>query len=372
MNKDLDRLLSESLTSVQESYATERQADRIEARARFIERYRRRRRRLMIGSVALAGAAVIGLGVVATQGFDIFAGPSRVAGQPEDLPRGVLAQIGTGDQAVDAGIQSGGVWVANAGDQTLSRVDAATNEVLDQIELDGPPQEVDVGEGGVWVAGFGRVTALDPDTGEVLGMADLGSADDSISISVGEGAVWAVVGDRSLYRVDPESFEAQEVAAVSAPVDVAARDGAVWVLDQDQGLLQLDPGTGDAVGEPLPDVPGRGDISAGQGVVWIGNKQDDTLLRIDAATRDISGVFQVTGTYIDMAVSETVIWVLSRTNEDARLTALDPNSNGEVLGTLRISGDPVEVSAGQTGLWVVSRGRGALLRVDADAVLQPN
>jgi streptogramin lyase len=211
------------------------------------------------------------------------------------------------------------------------------------------------------------VTAIDPATDEIIGAADVGDASDTISVSVGEGAVWAVVGERSLVRVDPKTFAVDDIEQVQDPVDVAARDGAIWVLDSKQGLLKLDPPTSTLLGRPITVPAGQGDISAGRGVVWIADKKDDTLIRIDAATSAVTGIFQVEGTYLDLALTETSTWVLSATDGHGLLTALDPVT-GDALGTpIALEGDPVEVSVGGSGVWVVARAGGAILRIDPEA-----
>lgn len=365
---DLDRMLRESLTSVQESYAEERQADRIEMRARFVERYRRRRRMFVVGSVALTGAAVVAIGLVAGGQINVFADrPSEeVAGRPQE---GVVVRVETGQEPVDAGIRPGGVWVANTGGSSIAHVDTESDSVVNRILLDGSPQEVDVGENAVWVAGFGMVTAIDPETDEIIGAADVGETSDTISISVGEGAVWAVVGERSLVRIDPSTFESDPIEQVAQPVDVAARDGVIWVVDREQGLLKLDPSTSEVLGEPINVPAGQADISAGLGVVWIADKEDDTLIRIDAATSAVTDIFQVQGKYLDLAVTQTATWVLSSTDGGALLTALDPVS-GDALGSrLELAGDPVEVSVGGGGVWVVARADGSILRIDPTTVI---
>lgn len=363
---DLDRLLKDSLNAVRDSYAEERQADRFETRARFIERYKRRRRFVTVGSMALAGAAVIAIGMFATDRFDPFADrqPSEVAGE---LPRGVVSAVVTGNEPVDSGIRTGGVWVANAGDATLSHVDAQADRVLRDIELDGAPQEVDVGLDRIWVAGFGRVTAIDPSTDEIVDEATVGSEDASLSISVGEGYVWTVVDDTELVRIDPTTFEVEPIPAATAPVDVAARDGSVWVVDADRGLLQLDPISGELRTDPEPSLNTGSDISAGGGIVWLASREDDTVVRFPVGG-GTPGTFRVRGTYIDMAVSEEIVWVLSRPNGHALLTAVDPEQGRQLGKPLKLEGDPVEVSSGGGSVWVVARELGAILRIDPASI----
>lgn len=365
---DLDRLLKESLNAVRDSYADERQEERFEMRARFIERYRRRRAIFTTGSFALAGAALIAGVMLFSGNLDVFADRDPKNDVASDLQEGVLTAVTTGDEPVDAGVRPGDIWVANSGDDTLTHIDTESNTVVGPVELDGPPQEVDVGEGSVWVAGFGRVSAFNPNTDEPKGSVEVGAADAEINLSIGEEAVWVVVEGEGLIRIDPVSLEATRIEGANAPVDVAARDGSVWVLDEEAGLLQFDPVSGEQLGKAIPGLTGGGDISGGGGVIWIGDRSGDKVIRLDAATRELKASFEVTGTYLDMAVSDEVVWVLSKPNGHALLTALNIETAKPLGKPLKLDGDPVEVSSSGGAVWVVARELGAILRIDPAAV----
>jgi YVTN family beta-propeller protein len=62
--------------------------------------------------------------------------------------RSTEIRVGRIPQGVAVG--EGAVWVANARDGTVSRVDPETLDV-ETIEVGGRPEDVAVGEGGVWV-----------------------------------------------------------------------------------------------------------------------------------------------------------------------------------------------------------------------------
>jgi YVTN family beta-propeller protein len=49
------------------------------------------------------------------------------------------------------GAAGGAVWVANATDGTVSRIDPRTRRVVATIDVGGTPLEIDGGPGGVWV-----------------------------------------------------------------------------------------------------------------------------------------------------------------------------------------------------------------------------
>src|SRR5262249_58960508 len=75
--------------------------------------------------------------------------------------------VGSAPSAV--AVTSGGVWVTNSGDGTVSRINAAANAVVDTIGVGNVPVAIASGRSGVWVAnqGDGTVDRIDPPTGEV-------------------------------------------------------------------------------------------------------------------------------------------------------------------------------------------------------------
>ena len=51
-------------------------------------------------------------------------------------------------------VGEGSVWVVNAKDGTVSRIDPRTNDVAAPIRVGGSPRDVAVGSGRIWVAGL--------------------------------------------------------------------------------------------------------------------------------------------------------------------------------------------------------------------------
>jgi YVTN family beta-propeller protein len=60
-------------------------------------------------------------------------------------------QIGVGDRPVAVAVDANAVWVANAGDGTVSRIDPETSEVVATIDVGPAPAGVAVAHGLVWV-----------------------------------------------------------------------------------------------------------------------------------------------------------------------------------------------------------------------------
>lgn len=132
--------------------------------------------------------------------------------------------VGREGFGVAVGVRS--VWVTSGigrparGGGSVSRIDSASGQVVDVIDVDDLPIAVVVGEGAVWVVnsfdavlggggvgatpevGTGTVSRIDPDTGEVIESIAVGT--DPGGAAVGEGSVWVTNGsDDTVSRIQP-------------------------------------------------------------------------------------------------------------------------------------------------------------------------
>lgn len=154
---------------------------------------RRRRRRLLGTALGVALAA----GIAATVAIVLAVLPGVERGQPppsEVAPNSVgvldpesaklVAQVPVGDNPKGVVAARDGVWVANTGDATVSRIDPATRVVVRTIPLAGKPSDV-AARHAVWVlhdrpgstvdpfAGDAAVSEIDPDFNSVAETIDI-------------------------------------------------------------------------------------------------------------------------------------------------------------------------------------------------------
>ncbi len=87
--------------------------------------------------------------------------------------------------------ENGEVWVAT-NDGSVSRIDPATNQVTDTIEVSRSPKQLVLGGGSLWVADARDpvVTQVDPETGDVVTIRVGGAP---LSMAYGEGGLWVIV-----------------------------------------------------------------------------------------------------------------------------------------------------------------------------------
>ena len=96
--------------------------------------------------------------------------------------------VGAGPTGI--AVADGAVWVVNADDATITRIDAHTGELVGEpIAVGGQPVAVAIGAGAVWVADRWSGDADRPGVERIVGkpIAVEGSP---LSLAVGEGAVW--------------------------------------------------------------------------------------------------------------------------------------------------------------------------------------
>jgi YVTN family beta-propeller protein len=103
--------------------------------------------------------------------------------------------VGKDPVAIAAGANS--LWVANSGDDTVSRIELTTprqpTPSVTPIPVGEGPVDVAFGEGALWVANSldHSVSRIDPGTNEVVATIDIGA--EPVHLAAGEGAVWVTV-----------------------------------------------------------------------------------------------------------------------------------------------------------------------------------
>ena len=374
-NDDLDRLLHDSLRSAGDHYDGLKSPQRkATARARFLERYEKRRWifpfTTAVAAAALASLIALGVYVVVDAPPDTL--PQERKGTGIAAGGDTIVRFPVDGDPVDIGVRDTGVWVADAADGELARFDPATGDPIASIPV-GEPRSLSIGVGSVWVGdpGAGELYQVDKVTDEVVGdPVKVGNPSPSMPISVGDAAVWVVIDGR-LKMVDLETQEVTVVEGVTDPIDVAANLGTVWALDGNEGLLRLDPLTGARVGEPIPVRGITGDVYAGAEGIWVADRGDDTIVSVDPESGQTLVIAQVRGTYLDLGFDSSAMWVLSRAGgTSGYLTPLDLTTGEPLREPLRLEGEPVDVATGAGAVWVALRAEGSVARVDPVGVIE--
>ncbi len=206
--------------------------------------------------------------------------------------RRVVRTIGLGVEPGEVAVRAGDVWVTNLPANKVLRVDAGSNEIVATIPLSKGganccAQVLAAGAPGVWAADDGLVSRIDPATNAVVDELD------GLTIAVGAGTLWIWDATKGLRKLDPATnsvVQTMRFSRVSADADfstVAVGADAVWVANLiDKTVWRIDPGAARltdviSVGHP------PGDVAIGEGGVWVAGA-DGTVVRIDPRTRAVT------------------------------------------------------------------------------------
>lgn len=332
---------------------------------------------MIAGSLLLLGAAVA-LAIALTKG-----GASVATGPPNSLV-GIdirtdqidgIVPVGAGPDAVAYGSTS--LWVANADDRTVSRVDPVTLQTLRTLTLSGTPTGLASAGGAIWVAttnSGSSVSAarIDPEFDTVEPPAKIYNTvpESNAAIAAASGDVW----------VAPYSGELTELSAITgrvlrvinpnaAPAGVAVGAGAVWVPDPEAGDVDRVDSHGAVRSIPVGKEPCA--VAIGAGAVWVADAAADTVVRIDPKTDAPVSSIAVGAAPSALAVGAGSVWVADA--GDGTVERISPASN-QVTARIAVGGSPGALTIADGRAWVTLdtpevrasfSSRGGVARIDS-------
>jgi DNA-binding SARP family transcriptional activator/ABC-type branched-subunit amino acid transport system substrate-binding protein len=320
---------------------------------------------LAAGGLLLIAAAVAAV-VVATRGGEstlVQVTPNAVGViDPGDLR--VNAQYTTGSTPTSVATDGRLMWVLNADDGTISRIDIATADTITR-NPGHAPVELAYGAGSVWVAyadpvpdGFSvGVLQLDPGTLRVerasqrLGTISQGEAT-FVSLAAAEGAVYVALWDR-IDRLDASTLRV--TARVRPGADaLTVGEGAVWISRRGSHLFELDETTlAQRAGATIPTRGGLFRLAFGDGAVW-GSDGSGVVWRVDPGPPVSAQSVRIGLSALDVTYGGGAAWATS--GVDGIVARIDPH-------TLRVR----RISIGGAPQRVVTGGGRVLVTVSGGA-----
>ncbi len=162
-------------------------------------------------------------------------GPGRLV-EIDPAVNEIAGEIPVGVDPRSVAVGEGYVWVANADDRTVSKVDPGSRDPVGRpIDAGSRPTDIAVGEGAVWVTDVqrGELLEIDPGDGTPIGEPIVVGARPR-GLAVGAGSVWVASGEESsVWEIDPSSGELVEPIRLvgNEPADLAVGAGAVWTAN---------------------------------------------------------------------------------------------------------------------------------------------
>jgi YVTN family beta-propeller protein len=324
------------------------------------------RRRLVAGGLIVAAAVAAGLGTFLTRsGGDAAAAtvkPNEVGVIDTKSERiSASVEVGSAPNGVAAG--DGAIWVANTDDNSVARVDPKTRTKSQTIDVGGSPAGVAVSPSAVWVtnADDGTVSRIDPSANKVVDNVAVGNG--PTGIAYGNGKVWvANSADGTVSRLNAGSGKVEQTLPGAVGVTgLTVAFGHVWAVAPASGdVVELDGSQGNI---PVGNDPYA--ITAAAGALWVANREDGTVSRVDPGARSVTRTITVGRAPAALAPTGGAVWVAN--SGDGTLSKIDTRSS-TVVNTLPLDNPPQGLASSGSDLYVSVRSsgtanRGGTLRV---------
>jgi DNA-binding SARP family transcriptional activator/streptogramin lyase len=248
---------------------------------------------------------------------------------------------------------------------SVARIDRARTKVESYVGVGRDPRAIAVGLGDVWVANAedGTVDRLDPATGRLQGHPIGVGGDDLSGLAIGSGSVWVADGnDGTVTRIDPSLDQVQiTIPRVSSPTVapnpvffVAYGSHHVWATRGSE-LLRIDPGSNQVDGRLQIGTPTG--LATGGGSVWV-TTVSEQLLRIDPRTTKVTSALPLGDQAFAPVYARGSLWVIVGT----QIHEIDPIGL-DTRHVLTAGPNPASLAAGGGALWTVDYFDGRLTRL---------
>jgi YVTN family beta-propeller protein len=260
-------------------------------------------------------------------------------------------------------VDGGSVWVANAGDHTVSRIESRTGQVTTTKGLTGAPIALNVSLGVVWIAmshddqptSILRLTGRPNET--AVHVVDLENGPGLLYpvLTSGSSGLWASL------RAEPDTFvlspggtihRLDVLPAGCNPVGSGIAAGTVWIGCDDGRVVRVDEATRRRVATTRVGTL-LSDFAVGAGAVWATDTVEDVVWRVDAATGRATRTIPAGEGPSGIAIGFGSVWIANR--DSGTVSRIDPGSN-RVVATIRVGRDVAPIAVGDRRVWVARKG----------------
>ena len=284
-------------------------------------------------------------------------------------------------------IGAGSLWLPNASNGTITRIDLNKSKVVAVIEVssdpqsapfDADPQSVEVSSNHIWFTDRARkaVSRIDPNTNRIVERIPVGIS--PYDIAIDGDTLWLTDTERGFVaRVDTKENRVVERFDVGGAAGIIVGSESVWVaemgpmVDGPSQLARIDPQTNEIVEEIPLESSHPQSMAYGAGSVWIANGEGScTVSRVDPQTNEEIARINTGLSMFDVAVGGGSVWAAGdvqnspgceESDEEGALVRIDPVVN-KVVGRTNVR-SALGVAATDDAVWVSSyfdRGGGVL------------
>ncbi len=326
----------------------------------------------MVAIVVVAGAgAGIAVGVSSSGGSSsAVVANAVVALDPHS--GNVIGHLTAGDRPAQIAIDAHDVWVLNADDGTISRIDPGTRRTTQVFSPASTPADIAAGDGALFIADQApatlvhytglpfalsrydpalRVTTYTSSLPHVTPSALAAVPSGASQITVGGGFVWVIAPDQTVAQLDERTGARVRTLNVTA-ISLLFADGALWVLDgRLNGVRRVSPRTG-ATSEqiPIPEFFAPTSLALGDGYVWVASPIQGVVWKLDPAIpRDVASINVGFGASV-VAYGDGALWVGNDVSD--AVSRIDPRTLA-TTATVHVP-SPQSVAVGDGAVWVTA------------------
>jgi DNA-binding beta-propeller fold protein YncE len=196
--------------------------------------------RLELGREPLSAATgiVAGAGSVWVSLTDFGDGDAGWVWRLDPLARRVIARLRVGKLPSAMAVEGNSVWMVNAGDHTISRIDAETNRV-ETHEVASQPGGLVAAAGSIWLTHpqDGTVCRIEPASGRTVATIPVGGS--AYGVAADNRGVWiALPGEGLVRRLDPRMNTVAETIRLGGdPLSLASDGRVLWVAMHSDALV---------------------------------------------------------------------------------------------------------------------------------------
>ena len=196
--------------------------------------------RLELGRDPLSAATgiVAGVGSVWVSLTDFGDGDAGWVWRLDPLARRVIARLRVGRLPSAMAVEGNSVWTVNAGDATISRIDAEANRV-ETHEVASQPGGLVAAAGSIWLTHpqDGTVRRIEPASGRTVATIPVGGS--AYGVAADNRGVWiALPGEGLVRRLDPRTNTVAETIQLGGdPLSLASDGRVLWVAMHSDALV---------------------------------------------------------------------------------------------------------------------------------------
>jgi virginiamycin B lyase len=278
----------------------------------------------------------------------------------------VITKVDVGGQPCGVVGAEGAVWVSDAEQARVVRIDPTAGKVTATVDVDETPCEMTFAEGSIWVVTqSGMLDRVDPKTAKVVAKIPVGAT--SYEAVSAFGSIWVTNrNDRTITQVDPATNKVTKTVEVPdvQPGGIVAVGSELWVGNDSSGethVSRLDPVSGKArrveAGGGRPAF-----VTATDDSVWTANQNDGSVSRIAVASGKVTSTVKtgISPVNLDVLPAAQEVWVPDdRANTVVRIDG----TSGKVVETIPVGKGPAVVAAVDGDVWVTNFAEGTVWRI---------